>query len=88
MAMGASGADVQAQIVIETLIVGVLGGGLGLAGGLSMAWAASAVWAWPFAPNAPVAGLALLLGGGTGLIIGVFLARQAAALPPSLAAKG
>lgn len=88
MAMGASGADIQVQIVTETLIVGVLGGGLGLAGGLALAWAASAAWAWPFAPNAPVAGLALLLGGGTGLTIGAILARQAAALPPSLAARG
>lgn len=88
MAMGASSADVQAQILTETLMVGVLGGALGLIGGLGLAWAASALWTWPFAPNVPVAGLALLLGGGTGLVIGAVLARQAAALPPSLAARG
>lgn len=88
MAMGASSPDVQAQITTECLLVGTVGGALGLVWGLVMAGAASALWSWPFAPNAPVAAMALVLGAGTGLAVGVALARRAAKLPPSLAARG
>lgn len=88
MAMGAARRDIQFQILAETLIISVGGGALGLAVGLILASGASFLWEWPFAPSAVVAGAALLLGGGTGVGVGAVLARRAAALPPSLAARG
>jgi len=88
MAMGASEGDVQRQVLLEHGGIGLVGGLAGLALGLTLGGAAAGVWGWPFAPNPLIAALAVGLGVAVGLVIGGFLARRAATLPPSLAARG
>lgn len=88
MAVGAISRDIVAQIVVEKTLTGTIGGLTGLALGIALAWVAATAWGWPFAPDLPIAALAVALGTGTGLLVGIVLARQAAAVPPSLAAKG
>ena len=87
MALGAGGSDIQGQILIENAMVGLAGGAFGLTSGLALAWTAATLWGWPFAPSLLVSGAALVLGAGTGICVGAGLARQAARLPPSLAAR-
>lgn len=88
MAMGASRTDIQLQIFTEALIVGAVGAAVGFAAGLGLAWGASAAWGWAFAPSIPIAGLAIVLGVGSGALVGLALARRAASLSPALAARG
>lgn len=87
MSMGASRTDIELQIVTEALIVGAVGSAVGLVIGLSLAYGLSQTWSWPFAPSPFLAALAVLLGIGTGLAVGFTLARQAASLSPSIAAR-
>lgn len=88
MAMGASEGDVQAQVLLEYSLLGCIGGALGLVGGLSLGSVASAIWRWPFSADLALGTLAIAMGTGVGLFVGGFLARRAARLPPSLAARG
>lgn len=88
MAMGASEGDVQAQVLLEYSLLGCLGGVLGLVCGLGIGSAASAIWQWPFSADLGLGSVAIALGTGVGLLVGGVLARKAARLPPSLAARG
>jgi len=88
MAVGATVRDIVLQVVAEKVLTGTIGGVIGLGAGVLLAWSASKAWQWPFAPDLLVAAWALVLGTGVGLLVGVGLARQAASVPPSLAAKG
>lgn len=87
LAMGAADSDIHRQVVLEALLVGGAGGAVGLVAGLALGRTAAALWNWPFAPSAAIAATAIGLGLLVGLGVGVMLARRAAALPPSLAAR-
>lgn len=88
MAIGASDRTVQAQLLLESGIVGVVGGAAGVLAGVALGKAAALLWDWPFAPDFRVAMAAFGLGATVGLGAGLWAAVRAAAVPLSLAARG
>lgn len=87
MAMGATPANILAQILLEHLIVAMTASVAGLGLGVATAIAASQIWDWPVVLNWTAGvgsiGLGCLLGG----TLGGLAARSAARTPPALAAK-
>lgn len=88
IAIGASDQMVQAQLLLESGIVGATGGAVGVVVGITLGKVASLLWSWPFAPDFRVAATAFVLGALVGLSAGLWAAVRATSLPPSLAARG
>ncbi|MFE3836991.1 ABC transporter permease [Pseudogemmobacter sonorensis] len=82
LAIGATSRQVLTQFLVEAVVLTLFGGTIGIAAGLAMAWGAGAFMAIPFAPSAPVIGLAFLFSAVVGLVFGFFPARRAAGLDP------
>ena len=81
-AIGATRAHIAVQFLLESASMGVIGGILGASAGLLIVVAVSAyqVWTPVLDPLAPFLGP--LVGGGTGLLSGTYLALRAAMLEP------
>ena len=82
-AIGATRRHIAAQFLIESASMGVIGGLLGSSIGVLIVVGVSAYQVWtpvldPFAPL-----LAPVVGGGIGLLSGVYPAMRAAALQPA-----
>ena len=82
LAVGASGAQVLTQFLVEAVVLSVLGGTLGIALGLALAWGGSFFLNVPFAPSALVVLLAFGFSAVVGVVFGFFPARRAARLDP------
>ncbi|MBK5912410.1 hypothetical protein CCR85_13035 [Rhodothalassium salexigens] len=87
MAMGALGRQVVAQVLLETALLGVLGGLIGCALGLGGGYGVALVWGWPFMVDGQAVALALGLGLLCGLLAGIWPARRAAGEDPAQAAR-
>ncbi len=86
-ALGAKNADILNEFLIESILVTVLGGVLGILFGAFLGWVVSVIaksvgLVWQF--SVPFYAIALGVGvsGGIGILFGVLPARQAAALDP------
>lgn len=88
MAMGASKTDIRLQFFTEAMTIGALGSALGFVTGSLLAWLISSTWGWIVAPSLAVASIAIALGVGSGVIVGLSLAQRAASQSPALAARG
>jgi hypothetical protein len=87
MMSGATGRSILGQVLLEGLILGLAGGGLGVALVGSVAIIAGSFSAFPFVLSLNVASLVLLAGALTGLIASLGPARRAAAGSPALNAR-
>jgi putative ABC transport system permease protein len=82
LAVGASGAQVLTQFLVEAVVLSVLGGTLGIVLGLGLAWGGSIFLNVPFTPSALVVLLAFGFSAVVGVVFGFFPARRAARLDP------
>ena len=86
-AVGARARDIERQFIAETVGLSALGGILGVLSGWAFAFIISAVSPLPTRISLWSVVLALALGGGIGLIFGVYPARRAARLDPIAAMR-
>ncbi len=82
-AVGAKRRDILAQFLVESVVISMLGGLLGLALGALIIWAAAlAVPGLPIRLSAWIVAVAMAFSAGVGVAAGVEPARRAAKLPP------
>jgi len=86
-ALGAKPSDILGEFLIESILVTVLGGAVGILAGAFLGWVVALIakasgLTWVF--SVPISAILLGVGvsGGIGILFGVLPARQAAALDP------
>lgn len=87
-ALGAKDSDIVKQFLLESTILTIIGGAIGILGGFLVSWLSSLVltqfvttgWSFSFPINAVI--LSLAVASATGLIFGFYPARQAAKKSP------
>jgi putative ABC transport system permease protein len=82
LAVGATGADVLTQFLIEAVILSVLGGLIGVTLGLGTAVALAAAAGWPVVVAPRVVLLAVAVSGAVGVFFGFYPAWKASRLDP------
>ena len=86
-AVGARRLDIQRQFLVETVLLSVLGGLLGVAAGWILAQLVAEYSPLPARVTLWSVGIALALGAGVGIIFGVYPAARAARLDPIAALR-
>ena len=84
---GATGSAIALQLVVESAMTTGLGALLGLPGGYGLAQGLSAIVEWPVVFSLSLAGAALLVATGAGILAGALPAWRAAKLDPVQALK-
>lgn len=87
-ALGARRRDIGAQFMLESVVVGLLGGMIGAALGVAAVVAVSAAQSWTPILDLVVVVLAALGGGVIGLLAGIYPALKAASIEPVSALRG
>ncbi|WP_454299128.1 ABC transporter permease [Salana multivorans] len=87
-ALGATRRQVATQFIVESVVVGLLGGFLGSALGVVTVVLVSAAQQWTPIIDMPIAFAAAALGGVIGLVAGAYPALKAASLEPVAALRG
>ena len=82
LALGARGSDVMKQFLVESVVMSVAGGLIGILVGFGGSTLLSAVTGWSVKISPPVVGVALVFAGAVGMFFGFYPARRAAALDP------
>ena len=82
LALGARGRDVLTQFLVESVVMSVVGGLLGLALGVVASGAIAHVTGWSAALSPAMVAIALGFSGAVGVFFGYYPARRAAALDP------
>ena len=89
MAVGARGKDILRQFLVESVILSLIGGAVGVTLGVSASVgltkvinAISAGSDWPVVISLPAAGIAMLFAGAVGVFFGYYPARRASLLDP------
>jgi len=82
LAIGARGSDVLTQFLVESIVMGVLGGLIGLAGGYAGAKILAYFTGWETAMSPIVMLIAVVFSGAVGVFFGYYPARKAASLNP------
>ncbi len=82
MAIGARGSDVLTQFLVESIVMSVLGGAVGLAVGVGGASVLARVTGWSTAVPIQAVALAIGFSAAVGVFFGYYPARKAAALDP------
>ncbi len=82
MAVGARGSDILLQFLVESVVLSVGGGLIGIALGVGAAKVVSAQFGWPTLVSPESAALAFLFSGVIGVFFGFYPARKAASLDP------
>lgn len=86
-AIGANQRDIRRQFLVETVLLSVLGGLIGVGSGAVLAQVVAATTPLPARVTLWSVGVALALGAGTGIIFGVYPAARAARLDPIAALR-
>ena len=87
-AIGARRSHVQWQFLIESLVLVLLGGILGIALGAGATYGICRFAEWPYRVSTEAAGLALAVTAACGVLFGLYPARQASRLDPVAALRG
>ena len=82
LALGARGADVLTQFLVEAVVMSLAGGVVGVALGFTGSEIVKAVTGWNTMISPQIVILALGFAGGVGVFFGFYPARRAAALDP------
>jgi len=82
MAIGARGSDVLTQFLVESIVMSILGGTVGVAVGFAGAWILGKVTGWSTEISPVMVVIALVFSGAVGIFFGFYPARKAAALNP------
>jgi putative ABC transport system permease protein len=82
MAIGARGSDVLTQFLVESVVISLIGGLIGLAAGVSGAALVSKLAGWATSVPASAALLAIGFSAVVGIFFGFYPARKAAGLDP------
>ena len=82
MAVGARGSDILLQFLVESIVLSIGGGLVGIALGIATAKIVSAQFGWPTLVSPQAAALAFLFSGAIGIFFGFYPARKAACLDP------
>jgi putative ABC transport system permease protein len=82
MAIGARGSDVLTQVLVESIVMSVLGGAVGLAVGVGGASLLAHFTGWSTAVPIQAVALAIGFSAAVGVFFGYYPARKAAALDP------
>ena len=82
MAIGARGGDVLTQFLVESIVMGILGGAIGLAAGVTGAKVLGHFTGWETVISPIVMLIAIGFSGAVGVFFGYYPARKAAALNP------
>ncbi len=86
-AVGANRRDIHRQFLVETVILSMLGGALGVASGWGLAQLVARFSPLPATVTLWSVVVALALGAGTGIVFGVYPAARAARLDPIVALR-
>ena len=82
LAIGATGTQVMAQFLVESVVLSMFGGVVGVLAGLGLAWSASGLLDVPFVLDLPTIFTAFGFSAAVGVLFGFFPARRAANLNP------
>ncbi len=82
MALGARGSDVLTQFLVESIVISLLGGFLGLVLGFAASAVVGRVTGWITVISPTTVVVALAFSAGVGIFFGFYPARKAAALNP------
>ena len=82
LALGARGRDVLTQFLVESVVMSVLGGIIGVLTGFAGAAVVASATGWTTVISPPTVALALGFAGAVGVFFGFYPARKAAALDP------
>ena len=82
MAIGARGSDVLTQFLVESIVMSVLGGLIGVGIGFGGAWILGQFTGWHTVVSPETVMVALIFSAGVGIFFGFYPARKAAALNP------
>jgi putative ABC transport system permease protein len=82
LAIGARGSDVRAQFLVESTVMSLFGGLMGVGMGFVAAKVLSQVTGWSTVVSPAAVVLALSFSAGVGIFFGFYPARQAASLNP------
>jgi putative ABC transport system permease protein len=87
MAVGAKGADIRLQFLVEALTLALAGGMVGVLLGVAMAWRLAASFGWPVLFRPDIVLLAVGFSGAIGVGFGLYPAHKASQLDPILALR-
>lgn len=82
MAIGARGSDVLTQFLIESIVMSIMGGALGIALGVGGSALLGNTMGWATAVNTETVVIAIAFSAAVGIFFGFYPARKAAALNP------
>ncbi|OQA25786.1 MAG: Macrolide export ATP-binding/permease protein MacB [Verrucomicrobia bacterium ADurb.Bin345] len=81
-AVGAKGSDILVQFLVESMVISVLGGGMGIALGWGISIAMSRAAGWAVSVSLQTVALACAFSALVGVVFGVWPARKASRLNP------
>jgi putative ABC transport system permease protein len=81
-ALGATPRHIRAQFLVESSVLTLAGGILGLLIGTGLAWVAVKAFKWSFVASPETAAVAFVVSAATGLFFGLYPAARAAMLDP------
>ena len=82
LAIGARGSDVLTQFLVESIVMGIIGGAIGLVTGVIGAKVLGHFTGWETAISPLIMVVSIGLSGAVGVFFGYYPARKAAALNP------
>ena len=80
--VGATRRDVTLQFLLETLLMTLTGGAIGIVAGVFVSWAITSLAGWTTTVSPAAVGLAFVVSFLVGLVFGLYPAMKAAALEP------
>lgn len=86
-ALGARQGDILFQFLVESVLLCIVGGLMGIAMGVGASWIISHYAKWQFAVSYESVGLGVAVAVAVGVFFGIYPARQAARLSPILALR-
>jgi len=82
MAIGARGADVLTQFLVEAVVLSIFGGSIGIALGFGISWGVTEFLTWPTTISTDAVALAFGFSAMIGIFFGFYPATKAAKLDP------
>ena len=82
LAIGARGRDVLMQFLVEAIVLSMVGGVIGIGLGLGLSQGVTAWMSWPTRVSPEAVAVAFVFAAVTGVFVGFYPARKAAALDP------